>query len=139
MVSSLPEAARWRAANPSPSTSFGSAPDDRSAVTLALKNLGGTILDVDVASELAPPGVDDYALLANDTAGLQVVDVTNPLQPALVATVLATGASHVFVEVQQMDRFIDEQGAALKENSHPGVDTLTREEIVRILSADISP
>ncbi len=50
----------------------------------------------------------------------------------------ASGAARVFVEVQQMDRIIDEEGNELKENSHPGVRALTRTEIVQILSADIT-
>ncbi len=112
-------------------------PDDIVEVA-ALTDLGGRALDVDVASQMNPPGVDDYALIANSDAGLQVVDVTDPRHPALVATVGSAGVSRVVVEVQQMDRFIDEQGHLLKENSHPGARALSREDIVRILSADIS-
>ena len=36
-----------------------------------------------------------------------------------------------------MDRFLGEQDDTLKENSHPFTGTLTREDIVRILSAPI--
>ena len=37
-----------------------------------------------------------------------------------------------------MDRFIDEQGNPLKENSHPFTEVFTRDDIVRILSASIN-
>jgi len=102
-----------------------------------LSDLGGNANDIDVASQMTPPGVDDYALVANSVAGLQVIDVTNPVQPTLLTTVGTSGATRVFVEVQQLDRFIDEQGNELKENSHPGAGTMSRADIVRILSADI--
>ena len=36
-----------------------------------------------------------------------------------------------------MDRFVDEQGNPLKENSHPFTEVFTRADIVRILSAPI--
>ncbi len=103
----------------------------------SIPELGGNALHVDVASEMTPPGVHDYALIANETLGLQVVDVTDPLNPQLLTDADAPGAARVFVEVQQMDRFIDEQGQQLKENSHPGVRVMTRAEIVRLLSVDI--
>ncbi|MFQ5491272.1 MAG: hypothetical protein ACE5GE_11165, partial [Phycisphaerae bacterium] len=103
----------------------------------ALTDLGGDAVDIDVASQMAPPGVDDYALVANAELGLQVIDVTDPLNPNLLTTVGPGGATRVLVDVQQMDRFIDEQGNQLKENSHPGAGTLSRSDIVRILSADL--
>ena len=43
----------------------------------------------------------------------------------------------MFVEMQQMDRFLSEQGDTLKENSHPFTGTLSRQDIVRILSTSI--
>ncbi|MFQ5463101.1 MAG: thrombospondin type 3 repeat-containing protein [Phycisphaerae bacterium] len=103
----------------------------------AVPDLGGNALDVDVASHIHPPGVDDYALIANSVLGVQYVDVTDPRNPSLLTTLAAPGATRAFFEVQQLDRFIDEQGRQLKENSHPNVATLTREDIVRILSASI--
>jgi hypothetical protein len=45
----------------------------------------------------------------------------------------------VFVEVQQLDQFIDEQGVQLKDNSHPNTGVFTWDDIVRLLSTDISP
>ena len=36
-----------------------------------------------------------------------------------------------------MDRFLDEQGNTLKENSHPFTGTFTRADIVRLLRTDI--
>jgi hypothetical protein len=92
---------------------------------------------VDVTSQMNPPGTDDYALVANDLAGVQVIDVTDPLNPTLRGAVPAGGATRVLVDVQQLDRFIDEQGNQLKENSHPGVQVLNRAEIVTILSTDL--
>ena len=92
---------------------------------------------MDVASQLAPPGVDDYAILANTTEGMQVVDVTDPLGPVPLVARAAAGATRAFVEVQQMDRFLDEEGNVLKENSHPFTRYFTRDEIVRILSVSI--
>jgi hypothetical protein len=99
----------------------------------------GNIVDLEIVSQLAPPGVDDYAVLANETYGLQMVDVTDPLNPISIGIVPdAQGILRVFVEVQQMDRFLSEQGDTLKENSHPFTETLNREDIVRILSASIT-
>ena len=101
-------------------------------------NLGGLVVDVEVVSQLAPPGVDDYAVVANADFGLQMVDVSDPLNPIEIGTVPdANGINRVFVEVQQMDKFLSEQGGDVKENSHPFINTLTREDIVRILSAPI--
>ena len=100
-------------------------------------NLGGMVVDVEVVSQLAPPGVDDYAVIANQSFGLQMVDVTDPLNPIDIGTVQATDVSRVFVEVQQMDRFLSEQGDTLKENAHPFTGTIDRDAIVRILSASI--
>lgn len=106
------------------------------AITLAgmLTNLGGSADAIDVNSHLAPPGVDDFAFIGNSELGLQVVNVNDPTQPALESTLTASGAGAVTVEVQQMDRFLDEQGRQLKENSHPFVDTLARLDIERVLS-----
>ncbi len=101
-------------------------------------DLGGMVVDVEVVSQLAPPGVDDYAVVANEYYGLQMVDVTDPLNPVEIGTVPdANGVSRVLVEVQQLDRFLSEQGDTLKENSHPFTGTLDRDDIVRILSASI--
>jgi len=100
--------------------------------------LGGAAADVVVASQLAPPGVDDYAYVANTTTGLQVVDVTDPKNPTVVSGAGGpSGGSRVLVEVQQMDRFLDEQGNQLKENSHPFTDFYSRADIVRLLSVTI--
>jgi hypothetical protein len=113
--------------------------DPDQVVELApVTDLGGAILDVDVTSELAPPGVDDYAVVANAIDGLQVVDVTNPHDPVNLGTVTGSvAARRVLVEVQQLDRMLDEQGNQLKENSHPFTGVLTRADIVRILSTSI--
>ncbi len=100
--------------------------------------LGGDAVDVDVSSQIAPPGVDDYALIANRLAGVQLVEVTDPLQPWLVRTLTAPGAQRAFVDVQQMDRFIDEQGNPLKENSHPFVEVLEREDLVSVLNVPLA-
>jgi hypothetical protein len=112
---------------------------DAIAPVASVASLGGSAGHLQVSSQMAPPGVDDYVLLAGGESGLQVIDVTDPQQPSLVATVEVPGASHVLVEVQQLDRFLDEQGNPLKENSHPGVGLLSRADIVRILGACISP
>ncbi len=101
-------------------------------------DLGGEVVDVDVASQIAPPGVDDYAVVANRALGLQLVEVTDPLVPELRATLSAPGASRAFVDVQQMDRFKDEQGAELKENSHPFVIPFDRDDVLRVLSAPVA-
>jgi hypothetical protein len=112
-------------------------PDEIDLVAV-VADLGGVVADVDVASELAPPGVDDYAVLANTMVGLQVVDVTDPQNPVIIGVVPdSPGASRVLVEVQQMDRFLDEQGNQLKENSHPFTGFFSRDDLVRILSASI--
>jgi len=101
----------------------------------SLATLGGAALDVDVYSHMTPPGVDDYALIANDGVGLQVVSVSDPTAPTLLGPVAAPGARRVFVDVQQLDRYVDEQGVPLKENSHPGARAYSHAEIVRILKA----
>ncbi len=105
--------------------------------TAGALTLGGHAADVEVASQIAPPGVDDYAVVANTDLGVQLVDVTDPPRPSLVATVGSGGVERVFVEVQQLDRFLDEQGNQLKENSHPFTGTLDRDDIVRLLSTPL--
>jgi len=101
-------------------------------------SLGGFAADIDVASQLAPPGVDDYAAVANADIGLQLIDVNDPRNPVVVGDVPDSNpCDRVFVEVQQLDRFIDEQGTQLKDNSHPFTGVFTREDIVRILKTDI--
>jgi hypothetical protein len=101
-------------------------------------SLGGVAVDVDVSSDMKPPGVDDYAMVANSSLGLQVVDVTDPVNPSLLTTLTASGALRALVEVQQLDRYIDEQGTELKENSHPDAGPFDRADLVRILSAPLS-
>ncbi len=103
----------------------------------ALPGLGGDAVGVDVVSQIAPPGVDDYAYVANRVHGLQLVDVSDPLAPLEVATVAAPGTAAVVVDVQQMDRFLDEQGNEVKENSHPFVTPLGRDAIVGVLAASL--
>lgn len=109
-------------------------PDDITQVG-SLTTLGGVAMDVDVYSHMTPPGVDDYALIANDGVGLQIVSVGDPTAPSLLGPVAAPGALRVFVDVQQLDRYVDEQGVLLKENSHPGARAYNHAEIVRILKA----
>ena len=100
--------------------------------------LGGIAVDLEIVSQLAPPGVDDYVVVANETLGLQMLDVSDPLNPIAIGTVPdKNGITRVFVEMQQMDRFLSEQGDTLKENSHPFTGTLSRQDIVRILSTSI--
>lgn len=113
------------------------APDAIVAVAVVAAP-GGFATDVDVASRLAPPGTDDYAVIADAQRGLVVVDVTNPRAPIdLGAVPGAAPATRVFVEVQQLDRFLDEQGTPLKENSHPFTGTFDHATIVRLLRASI--
>ncbi len=112
------------------------APD--AIISVATTNLGGHAVDVDVSSQINPPGVDDYAVVANSTLGLQFVDVSDPTSPNLLTTLPAPGASRAFVDVQQMDRFLDEQGHTLKENSHPFTGTFDRADIVRILGVPLA-
>ncbi len=99
--------------------------------------LGGNVVDIDVCSDLNPPGVDDFAYLANTAGGLQVVDVTDPTTPSFLGTVGTGSTERVYAEVQQMDRFLDEQGNTMKENSHPFTGTFTRADIVRMLSVTL--
>ncbi|MBV1910010.1 MAG: hypothetical protein KUG78_11955 [Kangiellaceae bacterium] len=99
---------------------------------------GGIANDIDVFSHPAPPGVNDFAFIASDSRGLQVVNVNDPYQPVLIGPVEALSTSKVHVDVQQLDRFMDELGRELKENSHPGARPLNREELVKMLKADLS-
>jgi len=105
-----------------------------SVLSLGTTALGGTALDVDVSSQMNPPGVDDYAMVANLSLGVQVVVVSDPTAPTLL-NATGGGTSRVIVEVQQLDRFIDEQGTELKENSHPGAAAMGHADLVRMLSA----
>ncbi len=107
------------------------------AVQVANVTTGGNLVDVDVCSDLAPPGVDDYAYLANTAGGMQVIDVTDPTSPTFLGTVGTGSTERVFAEVQQLDRFLDEQGNTLKENSHPFTGTFTRAQIVQMLSTTL--
>jgi hypothetical protein len=82
--------------------------------------------------------VDDYAYIANGQLGLQVVDVSDPENPTFLGTIAGSrGANRVLVEVQQMDRYLDEQGGQLKENSHPFTSFYSRADIVRLLSVTL--
>lgn len=111
---------------------------DPDAIVAVSSVSGGDVRDVVVASQLAPPGVDDYAYLADAGAGLRVVDVTDPFSPSTTCAAPAgSGATRVLVEVQQLDRFLDEQGEQLKENSHPFVESYSHADLVRLLSATI--
>ncbi|MDP6539822.1 MAG: hypothetical protein QF903_13570 [Planctomycetota bacterium] len=111
---------------------------DPDAIVAVSSVSGGDVRDVVVASQLAPPGVDDYAYLADAAAGLSVVDVTDPTSPSVACAAPAgSGALRVLVEVQQMDRFLDEQGGQVKENSHPFIEPGTHADIVRLLKATI--
>lgn len=103
----------------------------------ALTDLGGEVVHVNVSSQLAPPGVDDYAVLANASEGLQLVDVSDPLALVLVDEVEAPEAGRVWVDVQLLDRFMDEQGRELKETSHPFIEPSGREDIVLQLGTDL--
>lgn len=103
----------------------------------SITDLDGSVDAVDVASQMTPPGVDDYAMLANAESGLQVVDVTDPQNPIHIETLSAPQAKSVFVEVQPLDRFLNEQGQQLKENSHPFIENFSRADVVRILSSPI--
>jgi len=103
----------------------------------SLTGLGGSVVDVDVTSQLAPPGVEDYAVLANRTAGLQLINVTDPMNPVEVTAVAAPDIERVFVDVQQLDRYLDEQGSQLKETSHPFVEVFDRQDIVSMLGVGL--
>lgn len=103
----------------------------------SLTGLGGQVIDVQVSSQLDPPGVEDYAVLANLTAGLQLVNVTDPSNPVLVTAVDAPNVRRVFVDIQQLDRYLDEEGNQLKETSHPFVEFLDRQDIVTLLEVPL--
>jgi len=108
-----------------------------SAGTVTAQQMGGNSQDVALISHPAPPGVDDYAYIATDK-GLSLVDVNDPNRPRhLMNLETATAGSRVYIEGQQLDRFVDELGRELKENSHPNASPLTRDEIVRILRAPL--
>ncbi len=114
-----------------------SDPDD---IRLAsrIQNLGGSVSDIDAFSQIAPPGVDDYAVVANDTKGLQVLDISNPQAISLVHATNTVGLSRVFAEVFQLDRYVDEQGNELIENSHEGARPFSHEELVRLLRVTLT-
>jgi hypothetical protein len=103
----------------------------------SVTDLGGTAKHVDVSSDMKPPGVDDYAWVANDPLGVQILDVTDPQTPVLIKTLSVAGTARAFVETQPLDRYIDEEGNQIKENSHPNADTFSRADIVTILGAEI--
>ncbi|NOZ52337.1 MAG: hypothetical protein GXP08_04195 [Gammaproteobacteria bacterium] len=107
------------------------------AGVITAQQMEGKPQDVQLISHPAPPGVDDYAYVATD-AGLSVIDVNDPLIPKhLINLKTATAGSRVYVEGQQLDRFVDEFGRELKENSHPNASPLNRDEIVRLLRAPL--
>jgi hypothetical protein len=43
----------------------------------------------------------------------------------------------LLTEIQELDRFMDEQGNELKENSHPFITPHTHADIVRLLSVTL--
>lgn len=95
--------------------------------------------DVVVTSEPAPPGVDDYAYVSDANAdAIHVFKVNDPTSPSYAgSTPAGVRPMQLIVEGQQLDRFLDEQGGMLKENSHPFITTFDRATIVRILRATI--
>ena len=104
----------------------------------ALPNLGTSPTDVVITSEPGPPGVDDIAYVADFQDGIHVLDVNDPTQPVYLGTSpSAINPTRILVEGQQLDRYLDEQGNTLKENSHPFITTFDRAAIVRILRATI--
>ena len=104
----------------------------------ALPNLGTSPTDVVITSEPGPPGVDDIAYVADFQDGIHVLDVNDPTQPVYLGTSpSAINPTRILVEGQQLDRYLDEQGNTLKENSHPFITTFDRAAIVRILRATL--
>ncbi len=66
----------------------------------------------------------------------RVTDSTDPAKPVLLQAA-GSPSSRSAVEVQPLDRFVDEDGSVLKENSHPGARPFTRAEMARILRTEI--
>ncbi|MDP6954748.1 MAG: hypothetical protein QF599_02135, partial [Planctomycetota bacterium] len=98
----------------------------------------GDVRDIQVSSALIPVGTDDYAYLANAALGLQVVNINTPTAPVNLGAVPASPpASRLLTEIQELDRFMDEQGNELKENSHPFITPHTHADIVRLLSVTL--
>ena len=109
---------------------------------VSMSSLAGQAFDVDVVSHPAPPGMLDLAYVATDT-GLALLKVGHdqsvaPNNPQVVFQAGQRFATQrVLVDVQALDRFVDEYGRELKENSHPGASPLDRDKIVRILRTEI--
>ncbi|MBJ02075.1 MAG: hypothetical protein CMK00_04300 [Planctomycetes bacterium] len=117
---------------------FDMTEPDNIAAVATVADLGGNVRDIQVSSALIPAGTDDYAYLANTTLGLQVVNVNDPTVPINLGSVPASpSATRLLTEVQQLDRFMDEQGNELKENSHPFITPHTHADIVRLLSVTL--
>jgi len=99
--------------------------------------LAGNPQGVQIISHPAPPGVDDYAYVTTDK-GFSLLDVNNPASPKFVTSIKSNVIGlDLIVETQRLDRFVDEFGNELKENSHPGASPLNRDYIIRILRAKI--
>ena len=102
-----------------------------------INEFSGPVSDVDVTSQIAPPGTDDYAMVVGEN-GLYLLDANNPQAPILITSIELPKASRVLVEVQNLDRFVNERGEELKENSHKLARPFNRQEIISLLRADLA-
>ena len=95
--------------------------------------LNGATNAVRVARVYNPPFLQTFAVTTNP-AGIQLVDVSRPTAPTLVATVnTSPGAMDLVLEEFPLDRTVDSLGAPLMDVSHEGARWLNQKEFKWVL------
>ncbi len=98
--------------------------------------LGADVTDIAVANAFEPPLNKLYVFAATGGTSITTIDWSDMTAPVTVGT-LAVGTSRgIDVERVRLDRLVDEDGVMIKDTSHEGARTFTREELARILGAD---
>jgi hypothetical protein len=115
------------------STTLG-MPADRAPRPVPLA--AGGARAVRVVRAYNPPFLQSYALVAT-AAGIEIVEVTRPSEPASRGTVAIPGSSALAAEEFPLDRMIDSRARPLKDVSHEGARYLDAAELRRVLTAPV--
>jgi len=110
--------------------------DPAAPVEVPLANNGLDVTDFVVANAFEPPANRLYVYAALGAGGCAILDWSVISAPVLVNTLNIPVVSGVDIERIRLDRLCDEDGVQIKDTSHEGARTFTRDEIETILEAD---